>query len=289
MPNARVRIRVERLFAAIRARSHRGIHRATRKAATAAALAGKVLTMPGMWRAESRLPGHLRSFVENARMSLSIRLGRTLVPEAALERRLLDALPLLMERTGSAAIGDYLEFGVYYGASMACMHRVLRTLHLDHVRLFGFDSFQGLPAEAEYEDLGAWRPGKYACSARFARRYLSSQQLDWSRAFLIEGWFQDTLTKETANECGLSHAGVIMVDADLSSSAAAALSFCAPLIRDACIILFDDWCAGGLDERDLGEKLAFDEFLTANSDLVADKLGGYSEHSEIFFLQRQAR
>ena len=48
-------------------------------------------------------------------------------------------------REHSPLLGDYLEFGVSRGHSMASMHRVISRLKLDRVRLFGFDSFEGMP------------------------------------------------------------------------------------------------------------------------------------------------
>jgi hypothetical protein len=219
-------------------------------------------------------------------MSLAIRLGHALVPKQALEQKLCDVLQLLTGELGSESVGDYLEFGVYYGASMACMYRALNSLHLDHVRLFGFDSFQGLPSCAADEDEGVWSPGQYACSSSFARKYLSRQQVDWNRIFLVQGWFQDTLTKQLVDTHLIRQAGVIMVDSDLSSSASLALSFCSPLIGSTCIIIFDDWYAGDLHQIGMGEKSAFDRFLSKNPDLVAEKLGGYCDNSEVFLVRR---
>ena len=59
-------------------------------------------------------------------------------------------------------LGDYLEFGVSYGMSMSCMHRVLTRLKLKNVRMIGFDSFKGLPESAATEHPGIWKPGQFA-------------------------------------------------------------------------------------------------------------------------------
>jgi hypothetical protein len=72
-----------------------------------------------------------------------------------------------------------------------------------------------------------------------------------------------------------------MIDCDLYSSARDALAFCAPLIHDEAVIVFDDWHGGGnLAERDLGEKRAFDELLAAEPDLFAEEIGTYY-HTEM--------
>ena len=246
----------------------------------------RLFTHPSLLRAEGCLPPPLRLLAESVRMSLAIRFGHALVPAQALEQKLRDVLRLLADELGSESVGDYLEFGVYYGASMACMYRALRSLGLDHVRLFGFDSFRGLPSSAAEEDQGVWSPGQYACSMEFARKYLSRQLVDWNRVVLVQGWFRDTLTRQLLDAHSIRQAGVIMVDSDLSSSALAALSFCSSLIGPMCVIIFDDWYAGGLHRFGMGEKSAFHRFLSKNPGLAAEKLGGYCGNSEVFLVRR---
>ena len=130
----------------------------------------------------------------------------------------------------------------------------------------------------------SWSPGQFACSIGVARKYLSRQQVDWSRISLVQGWFQDTLTKQLADTYSIRHASVIMVDVGLFSSASLALAFCAPLIGSTCIVIFDNW--NPLDQFRVGEQSAFDRFLSENPSLVAEKLGGYCDKSEVFLVRR---
>jgi O-methyltransferase len=212
--------------------------------------------------------------------------GDELVPEHALEHSYRDSLLLLAGRYGGDAIGDYLEFGVCKGTSMACMFRALRGLHLEQVRMFGFDSFEGLPEAAQTEDDGAWVPGEFRYDIERTKAFLEDEGVDWSRLVLVKGWFSDTLNEELVHRHEIARASLIMIDCDLYSSAKAALDFCAPLIRDGAVIFFDDWRSQHLDERNLGEKRAFDEFLSLHGEFVADRLDSYAATSEMFLVRR---
>jgi hypothetical protein len=60
------------------------------------------------------------------------------VPEKELTEVYRQSVRWLLARDAPEAIGDYLEFGVFYGSSLTCMQRVLEEFGLRHVRMFGF-------------------------------------------------------------------------------------------------------------------------------------------------------
>lgn len=68
--------------------------------------------------------------------------GQGLVPEQKLTASFTDAVRRLRDLNGGKPIGDYMEFGVCYGSSMACMHDALVQTGTPGVRQFGFDSFE---------------------------------------------------------------------------------------------------------------------------------------------------
>ena len=212
--------------------------------------------------------------------------GYMLVDLPELQREYEKAVRWLVETVGPSAIGDYLEFGVFYGSSLACMHRTLDQFNLKQVRLFGFDSFEGLPP-SEYPDDRVWGAGEFKSSYKFAKEFLSKNGVDWNRVNLEKGWFSDTLTPEFSRKHAVTKASLIMVDCDMYLSAKQALEYCAPLIKDHAILFFDDWNSGDfLAERGEGEKRAFDEFLAANPRFVAEEFGSYSykgrPHAKVF-------
>lgn len=191
-------------------------------------------------------------------------------------------LQWLQEEAGGAGLGDYLEFGVYQGNSMIQMHRALAAEGLEQVRLFGFDSFEGLPPSADEE--GVWSAGQYRADLDFTRERLTEAGIDWERTVLVPGFFSESLTPEMIAEHGLERASTIMVDCDLYSSACEALSFCAPLIGERALILFDDWNSTAEGE---GEQRAFAEFLAENPDLEAIPAGTYTDAAKVFRLRRR--
>lgn len=228
------------------------------------------------------------SHLESIKLQRRAERGAALVPEAALEARYVALLRELRAAAGNKPLGDYLEFGVCHGASLACMHRALATLAIAEVRLFGFDSFAGLPPEAETDEGSPWYAGQYRSSEAFTRRFLDRAGVDWSRVILVKGWYQDTLTEALVERHSIRQASVIMVDCDLYSSARLALAFCAPLIHDHAAVLFDDWHSGGdLAALGLGEKRAFDEFLAANPELVAVEAPSYCTNAAVFMVSRK--
>lgn len=212
--------------------------------------------------------------------------GKGLVPEGNLTACYVDALRRLHDLNAGGFPGDYLEFGVCYGSSMACMHDALVRTGTGTVRLFGFDSFQGMPPEADHQDNQLWSRGQLRSSMRFARKLLARRGVDWERTFLIKGWFRDTLVPDLIRRHRISRVGMIMIDCDIYTSARDALAFCEPMIADHAVILFDDWHAGDLATQNLGEKRAFDEFLRRNPRMEATPLPAYSETSAVFLLSR---
>jgi O-methyltransferase len=178
--------------------------------------------------------------------------------------------------------GDYLEFGVSRGTSFAAMHDVLTEKGLSTVRLFGFDSFNGLPPEAARE---GWKAGDFYSAISATRKYLKERGIDWTRSILIKGWFKDTLNDQTIRKFNIERASLVMVDCDIYSASRDALWFSEPLIGDHAAIFFDDWGAGPLENR-IGQIEAFDEFLGAFPHLTADPLPSYSQHARVFLVSR---
>jgi len=221
-------------------------------------------------------------------MDLSLKAGKALlVPQIELQGRYEAALAMLLE--GGGKPGDYLEFGVFNGTSMLCMHRALLRAGLVDTQLVGFDSFQGLPPHAAQEDDGVWQPGSLSSSLAFTRRRLTRDGIDWKRTHLVKGWFSVTATPETAAALELRKAGVIMIDCDMYSSTVDALAFCEPLIRDKAAIFFDDWHSYSLAEKGLGERQAFEEFLALHTDIRAEPFESYGGNSVAFILTRSGQ
>lgn len=204
-----------------------------------------------------------------------------LVPEDAFSRCVRQAFVKLCEREYPSELGDYLEFGVARGSSMACVHSVMKAVRADRARLIGFDSFRGLPDEAGEE---GWVPGEFRSSLMATRRYLASRNVNMERVQLVPGWFRDTLTPMTRADLRLDRASLILIDCDIFSASRDALAFCAAHIQGQAVIMLDDW--GAAEERGvMGQREAFEEFLAANPQLQASEMESYSDSARIFHLQ----
>jgi hypothetical protein len=166
------------------------------------------------------------------------------------------------------------------------MDRASKALGFESLRLYGFDSFQGLPEVTATEAAGVWQPGWYRAEYSLVREHLTRNGIDWDRTTLVPGWFEETLAPGLAQQLGIKKAGIIMIDCDIYSAALTALAFCAPLIRDRAVVFFDDWGPGGLAAKGLGESRAFGEFLAGNLELSAEELPPYSDYSKVFFVTR---
>ncbi len=228
--------------------------------------------------------------LEVRRNIAAVQRGERLVPESALEQKLVEALRYLMAKGSSAAtLGDYLEFGVYNGSSLSCAFKAHNQVGARHVRLFGFDSFEGLPPDAHLDDDGVWSPGAFRMDERFARKFLTDEGVDWNRVRLVKGWFNETLTEVLLRSLSIRKASILMVDCDTYASTKTVLPFCAPLIEDHAAIFFDDWHADGLADKNLGEKRAFDEFLEQHPEFTVEDFGDYGNYSKVFIVSRSSQ
>jgi O-methyltransferase len=209
-----------------------------------------------------------------------------LVPAAAFTKKLEETLRIL-SAAATDPIGDYVEFGVYNGTSMGCMFDALSYLELDHVRLFGFDSFRGLPQEAGLEDGGVWHPGQFACPKEVATENLVSKGVPMSRVSLIEGWYKDTLSRPAA-AYGIKKISVALIDCDTYHSARLALEFIYPALDAKSAIIFDDWKLNDLDIKEMGEYRALNEFASRHRELSLRAYRGYNRKSKIIICERGA-
>lgn len=244
------------------------------------------------WRAESlyeRLPPKLRIWLMERRNRTRAHLGLSFVDTTRMTQAYRRAWELLLAEDPSAADGDYLEFGVYYGSSIACMHDALRQAGLDRVRVFGFDSFEGLPDSADKEPASPWIPGQYRAGLDLIRKFLRKHGVPAERVTLIKGWFS-ALTPAHREENRLVRGSVFNFDCDLYSSTRDAIAFAEPLFGRRAILFFDDWHAAGMAEQGEGQRRAFEEFLAEHGDIGARELEGldYNSRVKVFMLSRAA-
>ena len=208
---------------------------------------------------------------------------KPLVPEDDFLECCRHAIEVLRQSRPDHVFGDYLEFGVSRGTSLACMYRALEREGLHAVRLLGFDSFEGFPPEAATQ---GWLPGDARSTLSATQRYLVDKGVDMARVTLTKGWFKDTLTAETKDRLAVVKASLVMIDCDIYSASRDALLFCGALIHDSAIIFFDDW--GWMsDIGQIGQKEAFNDFLAAFPQLIPEPLPAYLPQARVFLVTRR--
>lgn len=149
--------------------------------------------------------------------------------------------------------GLVLEFGVAEGGSLkriaeAAGHRIV----------YGFDWFEGLPEDWRAEDGDLHQA---------AGAYRTSVPQVPENAVLVIGLFQRTLARFLGEHLG--PVAFVHIDCDLYSSAFYVLSMLRDRLSDT-VIAFDEF--DGVPAYDFHEKRAFEDFLRANPELVAEPL-----------------
>ncbi|HEX6645295.1 MAG TPA: TylF/MycF/NovP-related O-methyltransferase, partial [Gemmatimonadales bacterium] len=150
-----------------------------------------------LWRANDALQQvrkRVRIWNLERRSRARARSGVPYFDHERLTRSYMTAWALLLAEDPTAARGSFLEFGVYYGSSVACMYDALGRLGLPGVRIYGFDSFEGLPASAAREAGSPWIRGQFRSSLSLTRHYLASRGVPEDGVTLIKGWFSETAT-----------------------------------------------------------------------------------------------
>lgn len=142
--------------------------------------------------------------------------------------------------TGQAI--DFLEFGVYKGASIRhwCSLNRAKTS-----RFFGFDSFEGLPSY--------WN--KNYPEGAFDTRGETPDIQD-ERVEFVKGWFQDTLPA-FLSDFKVGNRLIIHNDSDLYSSTLYVLAKLDAIICPGTIVIFDEFSSP------LHEFRAFEDYLAS--------------------------
>jgi len=83
----------------------------------------------------------------------------------------------------------YYEFGVFKGFSFWLAEQVSREYVGPNFRLYGFDSFEGLPRSQVDADVAGWAEGRYAASFEFVTDELTRYGMDFTRARLYKGFY----------------------------------------------------------------------------------------------------
>lgn len=212
---------------------------------------------------------------------------------AYLERRVQNRRWVAVEEMGDYLVGaqvpgDYCEFGIYKGETFQYAARLLAPA-LPKMRFFAFDSFEGLPRPDGIDCVDGYssnfHAGDFAVALQDVRKNVEAAGTDMSKVDFIKGWFDATLTNETAARIGLDHVAAAWIDCDLYKSTVPVLDFLLPRLSVGSLLLYDDWRVfRNLPEY--GQQLATREWLQRNQGLELRELFAFGHHGQAFTIAR---
>ena len=221
----------------------------------------------------------LRRLARGARAALRGDRGKPLPPKTVLIEQ---AIRSILGKSG--AQGDYLEFGVFRGDSIAAAWRGATAGGLEGMRFFGFDSFEGLPLHHREGEKGRWAPGAMAAGEEVVRRNLASLGVDLSRVTLVPGFYDQVLDDALRDRLGIERAAVVYLDADLFDSTLTALRWVTPLLTTGTLLAVDDWFTFGA-RPGVGARGAVMEWLGDAHGLTLVPFRSAGLNFEAFFVQ----
>lgn len=184
--------------------------------------------------------------------------------------------------------GDYLEFGVWEGASFSLALKAAAHFMDKRMpgapRFFAFDSFSGLPQPDPARDAPVFRQGDYSATRRIFEQRIRGARRGWD-VHIIPGRFEESLRPELFREHRLERAAFVTIDCDLYAGALAALRFVTPLLGTGTILYFDDWYFTSGDMTK-GEAGACRTWLSENPDLRFEDFGDVGIMGKLFIVTR---
>jgi len=161
-----------------------------------------------------------------------------------------------LNMTQDTANYDIYIFGVYTGSSMKELDASLTNATISYNKMWGFDSFQGLPRDTIAQGHEQWTAGNFDASKalettnwndleKLLRQHIGTLAAPYE---FIRGFFSDSLTPRLPIEKDMKLALVIDIDTDIYISAKQALDWCFAnnLVVPGTLISYDELCQSKL-------------------------------------------
>ena len=174
--------------------------------------------------------------------------------------------------------GDYLEFGVFRGTSFIMASKLVQTYNMPTMRLFAFDSFEGLP-DSEGK---AFTESEFSCSEDLFKKIVKKAGVDLSKVVTIKGFYSNSLNEDIKKKYNIK-AAIVHIDCDLYNSTKEVLNFIESMVVPGTILIFDDWDSfKDEDVENMGERKAFKEWSLFN---CFDELYDFRGYGKAFIMK----
>ena len=147
---------------------------------------------------------------------------------------------------GSGIKGNYHEYGCYSARTFRMALSEAYKWQMSTMRLYAFDSFQGLPDPGTGPELTSWTKGAMAMSVEEFKALVGELGFGLERTVITEGFFNETLTTTLQQKLLDENHSIAFcnIDCDLRESAEDVFQFIAPLVKEGTLLYLDDYFAG---------------------------------------------
>ena len=168
----------------------------------------------------------------------------------------------------------YYEFGLFRGFSFWFVEQISREYAGPSFRLFGFDSFEGLPQPQLDSEAAVFAKGDFRGSYEAVTANLGKWKTDFSRIKLYKGFYSRGLFERLLQHEEFPPISICLIDVDLYESCVPVLDFIKDYLVAGSILLFDDYNQLGADNNS-GERRALIEFEQRNPGFRKEHLFDY--------------
>lgn len=182
--------------------------------------------------------------------------------------------------------GDYAEFGCYGAVTFRLAYSASRLVEYP-ARLWGFDSFSGLPPPSDERDRHPkWIEGDFATAVEEFRTQCRDHGIDPKDYDVVAGYYEQTL-KPDAEGPRPERISFAYIDCDLYSSTRDVLRFLSTKLQPGLILAFDDYYCNSTTGPS-GERLAAAEFVRENIDWRLVPYHPFGWHGMSFILESRS-
>lgn len=181
-------------------------------------------------------------------------------------------------------VGNYAEFGVWRGDTLATAYRLARGLSgALEPPFYAFDSFAGFPELHEKDRHPQFEAGGRSFSRARFEANLRDRGVNLEHVRTYSGWYRESLAlgAQADGEIPEGKFALAFCDADLFESTSEILPFLAPRMMCGGLVLFDNWNCFGADPS-RGERAAVADFLSKRSDVELIPVYSFDWHGVAF-------